>query len=104
MLTSVREAREARAARELLVTQDQGALSMPTQLKFNIGDNTFEMEGDFTSADVVPLVREYLRGLAPSQTQADIDALTTRLMTANETQEAAVAASTPEAFPVQRKG
>lgn len=68
---------------------------MPNTLKIKLGADELEFSGEFTAADVVPVVKEFIRGRGPDPTQEEIDQLTDETKAANDAQEAVVAANTP---------
>lgn len=68
---------------------------MPNTLKIKLGADELEFSGEFTAAEVVPVVKEFIRGRGEDPTQDEIDKLTAEAKAANDAQEATVAANTP---------
>ena len=52
------------------------------KIKVILGDDALELEGDFTSAETLALIREFFT-LSTRSTQHAIDSLTTRLVHSN---------------------
>lgn len=68
---------------------------MATTLKIVLGADSLELNGDFTTADAVPVIKEFIRARGEDPTQDQVDALTARAKAANDAQAAAVADNTP---------
>jgi hypothetical protein len=64
---------------------------MPLTIKFSVGQDTFEAEGDFTFDEgLLSVVQAWSRAIGPSPQQDDVDALTRTLKDQNDQLEQAV--------------
>jgi hypothetical protein len=66
---------------------------MALKIRFTVGNDTFEAEGDFALDDgLLKTVQAWARALGPIAGQYDVDALTTRLRAQNDALAQSVAA------------
>jgi hypothetical protein len=69
---------------------------MPLTIKFTVGQDTFEAEGDFTFDDgLLSVVQAWARAIGPAPEQSDLDALAARAESQNQQLADAVAAHQP---------
>ena len=70
---------------------------MPLKLEITVGDDKFNLDGDFTIDAVVPALKEWGRliGLPPGQ--AEIDQITDRVSDSTERLHSAVESNQPAA-------
>jgi hypothetical protein len=67
---------------------------MPIKLKFTVGNDTFEAEGDFAFDEgLESVVSEWTRALGPEANQDDVDAVTKKMRQQTDALDAAVQAN-----------
>lgn len=57
---------------------------MPLKLELTVGNDTFNVDGDFTITDAVPAIKEWGRLIGLPAGQKEVDAITGRLKQSND--------------------